>query len=138
MQPVQINLVAVILAAVASMVLGFVWYGPLFGKQWMKLSGMTQKDMEGAKKKGMEKMYMLAMVGSLVMAYVMAHFSQYTGAMTAQLGMQLGFWLWLGFVAPVQMSDVLWGKKSWPLYGLNTAFELVSMMAMGVILALWK
>src|SRR3989344_4713354 len=109
MQPVQINLMAVVLAAIASMVLGFVWYGPLFGKQWMKLSGMTQKDMETAKKKGMEKMHAIAMMGSLVMAYVMTHFIQYVGAMTAELGAQLGFWLWLGFVATVQMSDVLWG-----------------------------
>ncbi len=83
-------------------------------------------------------MYVLAMLGSLVMAYVMAHFTQYVGAMTAELGAQLGFWAWLGFVAPVQMSEVLWGKKSWQLYGLNTAFELVSMVAMGTILATWK
>ncbi len=31
----QINLLAVVVCAIASMVLGMLWYGPLFGKKWM-------------------------------------------------------------------------------------------------------
>lgn len=42
---VPVNYIAVILAAVAANVLGFIWYGPLLGKQWMKLSGMSQEKM---------------------------------------------------------------------------------------------
>ncbi|MBI3341870.1 DUF1761 domain-containing protein, partial [Candidatus Curtissbacteria bacterium] len=35
----QINYMAVVAAAVVNMVLGFLWYGPLFGKPWMKMMG---------------------------------------------------------------------------------------------------
>jgi hypothetical protein len=48
---VQVNYVAVLFAVVASMVVGFAWYSPvLFGKQWMKLMGLTKENMESAKK----------------------------------------------------------------------------------------
>ena len=36
--PVEINYLAVLVAAIASMALGFLWYGPLFGNQWKKQS----------------------------------------------------------------------------------------------------
>ena len=34
---VAVDPVAVLLAAVISYVIGFAWYGPIFGKTWMKL-----------------------------------------------------------------------------------------------------
>lgn len=38
---VPVNYLAILVAAVLSMVLGFLWYGPLFGKEWTKLMGVT-------------------------------------------------------------------------------------------------
>ncbi|MBI2026526.1 MAG: DUF1761 domain-containing protein, partial [Deltaproteobacteria bacterium] len=94
-----INYVAVIVAAIVSMGIGFLWYGPLFGKAWIKLSGMSMKDMDAAKKKGMAKTYVIAFIGTLVMAYVLAHFVDYVGATTLSAGAELGSWLWIGFFA---------------------------------------
>src|SRR5437867_3970847 len=100
---VDINYMAVGAAALSQVVLGFLWYGPLFGKMWMKMMGLGQADMDKAKG-GMSKSYALMLVGSLVGAYVLAHFVQYAGAVTASDGMQTGFWAWLGFVAPVTLG----------------------------------
>ena len=33
------NWIAIIVATAAAMVIGFLWYGPVFGKAWMALSG---------------------------------------------------------------------------------------------------
>jgi hypothetical protein len=33
----SVNFLAILAAAVANLLLGFLWYGPLFGKPWMKL-----------------------------------------------------------------------------------------------------
>lgn len=41
MSPVPINYLAVIVAAAASMIIGMIWYGPLFGKTWRSLMGFT-------------------------------------------------------------------------------------------------
>ena len=141
MPVVPINYVAVLAAAVASMVLGSVWYGPLFGKQWMALSGKSMADMDAAKKKGMGKSYAFMFVGSLVMSYVLAHAlvfaSAYLKVSGVNAGLMAGFWNWLGFIAPVTLGVVLWDGKPWKLWILNNAFQLLSLLVMGVILAVW-
>ncbi|MEP0263300.1 DUF1761 domain-containing protein [Dokdonia sp.] len=43
MEGFDINWLALLAAAASSLVVGFVWYGPLFGKAWMKESGMTEE-----------------------------------------------------------------------------------------------
>lgn len=135
---VTINYLAVIVAAIASMVIGMAWYSPmLFGKQWMELIGISVKDMEAAKKKGMSKTYALAFVSSLVMAYVLAHFVDYAMASSLADGAMAGFWVWLGFVATVSLSSVLWDCKPWKLYFINVGYHLVQLVVMGEILTLW-
>jgi hypothetical protein len=138
---VPINYVAVLAAAVVSMVVGFLWYGPLFGKMWIKGMGWTKADMEKAKKKGMAKQYGLMFVGSLVMAYVLAHATVFAAAYTHMMGvpagLMSGLWNWLGFVAPVTLGSVLWEGKSWKMWALNNGYYLVTLLAMGVVLAVW-
>ena len=137
MPDVDINLLAVLVAALVSIILGFVWYGPLFGKTWMQLSGFTAKDMEKAKKKGMTKTYILMIIGTLVSSYVLAHFVDYLQATDFNGALQAGFWLWLGFIAPVQLGIVLWEGKPWTLYFINVAYYLVNLILMATILAVW-
>jgi len=48
---IELNYLAIIAAAIASMLIGWLWYGPLFGKQWMKLAGLKKSDMKKMKKK---------------------------------------------------------------------------------------
>jgi hypothetical protein len=137
MQQVTVNYLAVIAAAVVHMAIGFTWYGPLYGKEWMRLVGMTPEKMEEAKKKGMGKTYALGFLTSLVMAYVMAHIVRYAEASTFQEGMQGGFWVWLGFVATVTMGPILWEGKPWKLWYLNAGYYLAALLVMGGILTVW-
>jgi len=136
MTQVTVNYWAVIVAAVAQMIVGFIWYAPaLFGDIWMKLSGLSQADMKDA---NMPRIFGLSFVGSLVMAYVLAHFAYYAGAKDVNTGLQLGFWVWLGFVVTVMLSDVLYNRKPFKLYVLNISYHLVSLLVMGAILASWR
>ena len=134
----DINYLAVLVAAVASMALGFLWYGPLFGKTWAQLMGFDKKKMAEAKKKGMPKQtWVLMVAGTLVTSYVLAHFVDYLDATNVAGALQAGFWLWLGFIVPVQLGMVLWEGKPWKLYFINVAYYLVNLSVMAVILALW-
>ena len=138
---VEVNYLAILVAGVASMGVGFLWYGPmLFGKPWMKLMGYTAESMEKAKKE-MGKTYAMSFVVTLVMAYVLSHvmtlsqnFFHYgrleTGLMTA-------FWMWLGFVMPVQATDVLFGGKRKKLVAINTGYQLASLLVMGIVISLF-
>lgn len=138
---VPVNYLAVLVAAVLSMIIGSVWFGPLFGKQWMKLMGMTKESMQGMKPEAMMKLYGIQFIGSLVMAFVLAHAlvfaSTYLHESGVSAGLQTGFWNWAGFIAPVTLGSVLWEGKSWKLWCFNNAYYLVSLCAMGVLLALW-
>ncbi|MBI4085946.1 MAG: DUF1761 domain-containing protein [Candidatus Liptonbacteria bacterium] len=139
---VPINYLAVLVAAIASMVLGFLWYEQLFGKYWMQLMGFTSESMAEAKKKGMTMQYSLMTVGSLVMSYVLANAvifgSAYLGATGITAGIMAGFWNWLGFIAPVTLGSVIWEGNSWKLWVLNNGYYLVSLSVMGTILSVWK
>lgn len=133
----SVNWVAVLAAAIVNMALGFLWYGPIFGKAWMKLSGLTDAKLNEMKNKGMSSTYVLSMLGALVMAFVMAQFVSLSGASTVTDGALLGFWAWLGLVAPVQLTQVLYEGKSWNLFFINTGYYLVSLKLMGAVLASW-
>ena len=44
----NINWLAVLVAALSTFILGGLWYGPLFGRTWMRASGMTEERVNGA------------------------------------------------------------------------------------------
>jgi hypothetical protein len=137
---VPINYLAVIVSAVAAMVLGSLWYGPLFGKPWMAMMGITKESIAQGKKQDMAKSYGFMALGSLVMAYVFAHTfvfaTNYTQTFGVAGGLTNAVWTWLGFIAPVTMGTVLWEGKPWKLWMLNSGYYLASLAVMGVIFGL--
>jgi hypothetical protein len=133
----QINVLAVLIAAVATMGVGFAWYSPLlFGKPWMKLMGITAKSMQLAKK-SLNKIYGISFVATLITGYVLAIFVNTIQALTLSEAISLGGLVWLGFVAPVQLTDVLFGGKQWRLFCINTGYQLASIIVMSIILVFW-
>ena len=120
------------------MVVGSIWYGPLFGKKWLKLSGISQADMQKAQKKGMGKTYAIAFVGALLMSYVFAvsHIfaSTYLGVSGLAAGFTCAFFTWLGFIAPVTLGPVLWEGKPWKLWALNAGYYLVVLLVISIII----
>ena len=136
---VNINYLAVLVAAVAAHILGFLWYGPLFGKQWMAMMGMDKKKMQEAKKKGMgAQTWIVMIVGTLLTSFVLAHFVKYLNAETIADALELAFWTWLRFFGAVMLGTVIWEGRPWKLYFLNTAYWLVNLCIMASILTLWS
>lgn len=133
----NINYLAVLVAAIINMALGSVWYGPLLGKQWMKLTGRTKESME-KEKGGMPKVMGGMVLLALVQALVLAAFVGYAGAVTVLTGAVVGFWAWLGFVFVTAMQDVLFEKKNSNLAGINIAYNLIALLINGAVLAVWR
>ncbi|MBI4144752.1 DUF1761 domain-containing protein [Candidatus Woesearchaeota archaeon] len=128
-----INYLAVLGAAVVSIVLGMLWYGPVFGKAWMKAAGISEK---GAKK-GMAKGFVGMVIVSLVFSYVLAHFVDYLDVTDFGGAWQLGFWVWLGFMATIQIGSYLWESRPFNLFLINAGYSLVQIVVLAWILAVW-
>lgn len=134
---VSVNLMAVLASAIASMVLGMIWYSPqVLGNAWMKETGKKMLDMK-KHMKDVHKSYAIMFVGALVMAYVMGHLTSYAGARTLMDGAMAGFWAWLGFAATVMLGSTLFEGKSWNYYGINAGYHLVQFLMVGAIMAVW-
>jgi hypothetical protein len=129
-----VNYLAVVVAAIIYMVLGFLWYGPLFGRQWMKLSNITPSGMSGG---AMAKTTLGSFIGALVMSYVLARVVDWMGATTVGTGIEAGCWMWLGFVATVTLNSIFYERRPVALYVLNNAYYLVALAIAGALFAVW-
>lgn len=133
----QINLLAVLVAAIAATVVGFLWYGPFFGKPWSKLMGFTPEKMAAAKK-SMTMAYVVNFIAAIIMAFVLASSISARPFLNIGGGLWLAFWIWLGFIATVLLAPVLWEKKPMSLYWINSLYYLVSLWVMSMILIAWR
>lgn len=134
MPSADINYLAVVVAAVLSMVIGAVWYAPqVFGKQWMKLVGKKEKELKEAGSSS----YVVAGLGFLLIAYVMAHFVQYAGSNTVTEGLATGFWLWLGFSASVLAINSAFSLRPQKLWAIDAGYYLACFLVTGALLATW-
>jgi hypothetical protein len=131
---VHVNYLAVAVAAVASYILGAIWYGAIFSKVWLRLTGIS--DM---KPKPMNMV--LVFICSFIMAYVLQHslvFGDYYLKTSGISGALAGaFFLWLGFIATVTLCTKLYESKPWGLWLLDNGFWLIDLMVMGIILSVW-
>ena len=134
----SVNFWAVLVSAVASMVIGSIWFGPLFGKKYISAMGLDKKTPEeqAAMKKGMMMSYVWQFISSLVMFYVLAWFILGTGMWGAGGGAQIAFWAWLGFVVPLKLGDALWGGKML-LFWLGIGNSLITVLVGGAIIGAW-
>ncbi len=136
-----LNLWAVLVAALATMVVGFLWYSPLlFARPWMRLMGHDPDDK--AKIAEMQKSagptYALSLIASVLAAAMLGKIIAIATVHTALYGMKFGLGVWLGFVTTVQLTNALFSKQPAKLYAINTGFQLVCYMVMGAILGAWR
>lgn len=134
--PVELNFLAILVAAVVNMVIGALWYSPLlFGGIWMRAMNLRKESMKGG---NMAVLYLVAFLMTLLTNFVLAHYIDYLGAETASEGAESAFWPWLGFFVPVLAGGVLWEKKPFKVFVVNAAHYLVVLLGSGIILALWQ
>lgn len=131
----EINYLAVVVAALSGFALGALWYGPLFGKKWMAASGVTEADIKNT---NFPKIYGITFLMSAISAFVLAHVVAQFHASTVRGGVEAGFWMWLGFVVTVQVTDALFNRGNMKLVTIDAGYRLVWAVVMGIILAVWR
>lgn len=157
----QINFVALFLAAIVTLVTGFIWYSPkVFGTIWMKENNLTQEEL---KKGNMLKIFGLTYVFSLMITVTLMsltiHQSGAIGmvggpplidsakpsfaAFMADYGMAYrtfkhgalhGFMSGLFFAFPLIGINGLFERKSWKYIFIHSGYWILTLTLMGGII----
>ena len=140
----EINYLAVLVAGVVAQVLGALWYGPIFGKQWLLGMGWGPEKVQEAKERGgMWKLYLGSFLSALVVSYVTAHVywawelaAPEFATQPLILGAMVGFFSWLGFSITSTVSSVIWEERNMTVFGIGAGHDLVRLIVVGVIIGL--
>jgi hypothetical protein len=129
----NINWLAVLVAALSTFILGGLWYGPLFGRAWMRASGMTE-DRVNAGNKGL--IFGLSFFLQFLAALVLDMFigAEANLAFGTAAGAAVGiFWVATAFAVVY-----LFEQRSVAHWAVNAFYHIVSYTIMGAILGAWN
>ncbi len=127
----EIPWLGVVIAVVASQIIGSLWYGPLFGKPWRAGMGITDADMQD--RSGLGQLIVMGIIWSIVSTIALAALLSMTGTPDLMAG------VWVGFLtAVVVMAWVLtaagYEKRNMTVVWLGAANQIVTLVAVGAIL----
>jgi hypothetical protein len=119
----HIDLLSILIAAIANIIIGLVWYSRyLFG---------TEPNPSHLPRRFANLWTILV---AFVTAYILAFFEAFLGVTTVTDGMFVGFLVWVGFIATTQISAVIWGKMTLKRFMVHTGCQLLTFLSMGGII----
>ena len=131
------NYLAILVAGISNMVIGFLWYGPIFGKMWMGLIGKTADELSSN-----PIIYVVSFLLSLLMALVLSIFIHHVNAsiqsMTLLIGLLVALLAWVGFVGPATFQNNIYSGISKRLFVIDYGYVLVALLIQGAIIGVWR
>lgn len=129
---IEVNFLAIILAAVASFIVGGVWYSPMgFSRQWMQETGLTE---EKCKQADMKRVMGGAFALNFLAALVLALFLGPNPELMKSVG--FGFAAGACWVSTAFGVSYLFEQRSLRLFLINAGYVTVQFTVMGLILGL--
>ena len=139
------NYWAVLVCGVLSMVIGAVWYGPLFGKKWMEIVGATNQDLETRKKMQKEAgpLYFIQFLLTLFQVFVLVSVAGLVNKAEPDFGyMFTTLSLCLAFVIPTIAGSAMWNNDSskikWARFLIQSGYQLLCFVIFGFVLGMWR
>lgn len=132
----HVSVWGILLAALSAMVVGALWYSPVvFGKEWSRITGITQKNMSKKRNSAM----LLLIVVSLVTAYALSLFIIYlhtfTGNSWLLTGVQASLLAGIGFGATTVFAYGAFESRDKKILYINAGNRIVTLFIMGLIIA---
>lgn len=125
-----INILAAIVAAASSFLLGGLWYGPLFGRTWSRAAGVEESK-AGHPAKVFGGAFLFALLAALVFAWWLG--PQPALATAVCRGALAGF----GLVAASFGINYLFAQRSLKLWLIDGGYHTVQFTLFGLVLGLW-
>ena len=128
----SINWLSVIVAAISSFMVGGLWYGPVFGRAWMKGNGFTEEQLA---QRNMPMVFGFSLLLALVAAI---NLEMFIGAEAdLAFGLFAGLAAGVGWVAAFLGILYLFEKRSVQVFLINAGYCVVALTLMGAILGAW-
>ncbi|MEM7780939.1 MAG: DUF1761 domain-containing protein [Pseudomonadota bacterium] len=125
----QINFLGAFLAALSTFVLGALWYSPaLFGKSWMRLSGLSEEAVASANKL---KMIGVSAVWSLLGAFA---FAAFLGEAKFGPSIAAGVTAGLFWVSGAFAINYAFEQKPFGLWLVNGGYHTIQFTLFGAII----
>jgi hypothetical protein len=159
MEQLPINPIAIPIAAVAALVIGFLWYNPkVFGNAWMRASGMTEEKMKGG---NMAVIFGFALLFAVLLASLLMQITNHqwgalgmvggepetakesfnlfmkdygTAYRTFKHGAFHGILFGIFGALPIIGTNALFERKSAKYIFINVGYWIVTLAVMGAIL----
>ncbi|NJM93094.1 MAG: DUF1761 domain-containing protein [Rhodospirillaceae bacterium] len=129
----DINWLAVVIAAVVTFVLGGLWYGPLFGKVWRAAEGQTET--QPGHQKHPAFVYGLSFALMLIAAAVLA--VALGPDPNVQRSFVVGLVVGVGWVATSFGVNYLFAGRRLALFAVDAGYNVVLFALMGLIIGLF-
>jgi len=126
---------AVALAALMPFVVGALWYAPFgFGRWWERAHGYDDPARKAVLMASAPRNYLASLVVYVVLALVLRFFLYRLAASDASSAVRLAVLVWLGFVATIGLTTVVFALQPLSLWAIDAGFQLVYMCLMALIL----
>jgi hypothetical protein len=134
---VQVNYLAVLVAAITVFVLGWLWYSPfLFYKPWMRARGLDPAAAMAGAKMPAGKL-VIELVRCIVLAYVIARFVALLGISSWMGAVHFGVMLWIGLPVILLIGSVLWENTPVKVAAIHAGDWLVKLLVIPIIVIVW-
>ena len=127
-----LNWWAILVATVAAFMLGYVWYGPVFGKAWLAALGKTEDEIEPS-----PTPFIVSAVAALATCLVVAALMSGLGMTGIGDGAILGLLTGVGFIAASMASDTAFCGWGWKLWAIQAGYRVTYSILMGAIIGAW-
>lgn len=127
-----LNWWAILVATFTSFLLGGLWYGPLFGKKWLRALNKSEYDLPPS-----AVPFVVSIITSFITCVVLAWLISLLGISGWRNGALFGAVVGVAFIACSSVSDGAFCRWSWTLLSIQAVYRILYCVMAGVIFAVW-
>ena len=128
----EVNWIAVIVGGIFNMAFGALWYGPLFGKVWLRAIGKTSDEIQSS-----GTMYILPLIAGLVSSYLLAALIAGLSIALWWQGALMGAILYLGIGSTATLTTGTFEGSPRSARLLFTLYQVHVFAVLGLVFVLW-
>lgn len=132
----QIHWLAVVIGTVVFMALGFLWYGPFFGKPW--LAAMEKMGKKRADLRMTPPLFVLNVVTAFITNIVLDLIIIAFGVSSWWMGLVAGAVVWVGVGATAATLSNVFEGRPWALWTIFFFYQIVLYAGMGLVYTVWR